>query len=284
MTSTSERQAKAGSHYAIGDIQGCHHSLQQLLAELAIQPADRIWFAGDLVNRGPDSLGTLKTIIGLGSQAQCVLGNHDLHLLAAAAGVRAPGRKDTLAAILAAPDKADLIDWLRRQPLAHLEGDYLLVHAGVHPDWSAEQARELAREVETVLAGSDWADFLGTMYGNRPRQWHSALSGDDRLRAVVNILTRMRYLTPQGKLDFDYKGEPSDCPAGLIPWFDAPHRRTTANTVIFGHWSTLGLVKRPNLIGLDTGCVWGGSLSAINLANRLVLQVRCPQAQDPVPD
>ncbi len=284
MTDLPARGAMDGTVYAIGDVQGCHHSLKQLLTELAVRPEDRLWFAGDLVNRGPDSLGTLKTIIGLGEQAQCVLGNHDLHLLAAAAGVRAPGRRDTLNEILASPEKATLINWMRRQSLAHCEGDYLMVHAGVHPDWSAGQARALAREVETVLAGNDWADFLAAMYGNRPRQWDPALSGDDRLRAVVNILTRMRYLTPEGELDFEFKGEPDECPPGLLPWFDAPDRQTAGNTVIFGHWSTLGLVERPNLIGLDTGCVWGGSLSAINLATRSVLQVPCPQAQDPEPD
>ncbi|MGH1357248.1 MAG: symmetrical bis(5'-nucleosyl)-tetraphosphatase [Burkholderiaceae bacterium] len=284
MTDTLTSDTPGGTVYAIGDIQGCHDSLKELLTVIAPAKADQIWFAGDLVNRGPDSLSTLRSIIQLGSQARCVLGNHDLHLLAAAAGVRAPSRKDTLSAVLHAADKNALIHWLRHQPLLHRQDQSILVHAGIHPTWSVELAGELAREVETVLQGKDWGDFLASMYGNIPKQWDQRLSGDDRLRTIVNILTRMRYLTTDGELDFAFKGGPAECPANLLPWFDAPDRQTAGHTIIFGHWSALGLIQRPELIGLDTGCVWGGSLSAVNLLTRSVLQVQCPQAQDPALD
>lgn len=269
--------------FAVGDIQGCHASLEALLEKLLPLEPEQIWFAGDLVNRGPDSLASLRTIIGLGDRARCVLGNHDLHLLATAAGVRKPGRRDTLAPILAAPDADQLIDWLRQQPLAHYAYDHLLVHAGVYPSWQVEQTVSLSREVQTVLSGPNWEGFLANMYGNEPGQWQDELTGNARLRAIVNVLTRMRYLHDDYRLDFDCKVGLDTCPAHLTPWFDAKDRVAEPTTVVFGHWSTLGLIQRPKLLGLDTGCVWGGELTAVNLSTRSILQVPCPRAQDPMP-
>jgi bis(5'-nucleosyl)-tetraphosphatase (symmetrical) len=267
---------------AIGDLQGCRDALEHLLDAAGPDARDGpLWFAGDLVNRGPDSLGALRRVRALGERATVVLGNHDLHLLAVASGLRRAHRTDTLDPILAAPDRDALLDWLRARPLAHFGDGHLLVHAGVFPQWTAEQAVALAGEVERVLRGPDWVDFLRTMYGNLPDRWDDALSGDDRLRAIVNALTRMRFVDADGRMDFAVKEGAGAAPAGLVPWFDAPGRRTAGVTVVFGHWSTLGLVLRPDLVSLDTGCVWGGSLTAVRLEDRAVLQVRCPRASDP---
>ncbi len=266
---------------AIGDLQGCAQSLAELLQRADPTTQAALRFTGDLVNRGPDSLGALRRVIALGKRAVTVLGNHDLHLLAVATGIRQAHRTDTLDAILGAPDRDALIDWVRSRPLAHREGDYLLVHAGVLPQWSAEQVVELAGEVEAVLRGPDWVDFLRTMYGNEPASWRDELKGDDRLRLVVNALTRVRFIRPDGSMDFKLKDSASAAPSGWMPWFDAPGRRTADVTVVFGHWSTLGLVNRPNLLSLDTGCVWGGTLTAVRLEDRSVFQVRCPRARDP---
>jgi bis(5'-nucleosyl)-tetraphosphatase (symmetrical) len=268
--------------YAIGDLQGCSDALERLLAAAGPDARETpLWFAGDLVNRGPDSLGALRRVRALGERATVVLGNHDLHLLTTATGVRRAHRSDTLGDVLAAPDRHALLDWLRRRPLAHLAQGHLLVHAGVFPQWTAEQAVALAAEVEQVLRGPDWVDFLRVMYGNAPDRWDDALTGDDRLRAIVNALTRMRFVDGAGRMDFAVKEGAGAAPPGLVPWFDAPGRRTGDVTVVFGHWSTLGLVLRPNLVSLDTGCVWGGSLSAVRLEDRAVLQVRCPRASAP---
>lgn len=267
--------------WAIGDLQGCHDSLLALRAKL---PADaRLWLVGDLVNRGPRSLDSLKWAAAQGDRAVVVLGNHDLNLLAVAAGVRRTRRDDTLQDILASPERDALLGWLRRRPLAHHADGHLLVHAGVFPHWTAEQTVALAGEVERVLRGPDWVDFLRTMYGNAPDRWDDALSGDDRLRAIVNALTRMRFTTADGRMDFDVKEGASAAPPGLMPWFDVPGRRTANSvTVVFGHWSTLGLVLRPDLVALDTGCVWGGALTAVRLSRvREVVQVPCPQARAP---
>jgi bis(5'-nucleosyl)-tetraphosphatase (symmetrical) len=266
---------------AIGDLQGCEQSLALVLERCGPDARGPLWFAGDLVNRGPDSLGALRRVREFGTRATVVLGNHDLHLLTTAAGVRRPRRGDTLDAVLAAPDKDALVDWLRARPLAHFAEGHLLVHAGVFPQWSAEATVALAAEVEQVLRGPEWVDFLRIMYGDLPDRWDDALSGDDRLRAIVNGLTRMRFVDASGRMDFEVKEGADASPPGLMPWFDAPDRRTADVTVVFGHWSTLGLVQRPNLIGLDTGCVWGGALSAVRLADRRVFQVRCPQARAP---
>jgi bis(5'-nucleosyl)-tetraphosphatase (symmetrical) len=220
-------------------------------------------------------------VSALGARAVTVLGNHDLHLLAAAAGARKLRTGDTLQQVLDAPDCIGLVDWLRTRPLAHLQGDYLLVHGGVHPAWHALEAIERAREVERVLRGPDWGDFMSVMYGDAPDRWDDSLSGDGRLRAIVNVFTRMRYLHADGRLDLSVKEHPGVAPAGSIPWFDVPGRRSAGKTVIFGHWSTLGLLVRPDLVALDTGCVWGGSLSAMRLETRQLFQVQCPQSADP---
>jgi len=268
--------------YVIGDIQGCHNSLLQLVAAIdRVHPGARLLLVGDLVNRGPDSLGTLRTLMAMGQRVQTILGNHDLHLLAVAHGIRAPHSADTLDAILEAPDRDQLLDWLRRQPLAWFEDDHLLVHAGVLPQWSAQQTMALAHEVETALRGPDWPAFLAQMYGNKPARWDDALQGADRLRCIVNGLTRLRFCRPDGTMDFHGKQGLDGAPPGYLPWFDIPERQSADVTVVFGHWSTLGLVLRPRLIALDTGCVWGGQLSAVCLQDRSVVQVDCPACQLP---
>ena len=266
---------------AIGDLQGCDAPLAELLAAAAPRADEPIWFAGDLVNRGPESLAALRRVASLGPRAVAVLGNHDLHLLAAASGARRPHRGDTLDAVLAAPERDALVDWLRARPLAHLAHGHLLVHAGLFPQWTAEQAVALAGEVERVLRGPDWGDFLRVMYGDAPAAWDDALSGDDRLRAIVNALTRMRFVDAAGRMDFAVKEGTQAAPPGLVPWFDAPGRRSAGTPVVFGHWSTLGLLLRPDLVALDTGCVWGGALTAVRLEDRATFQVRCPRVRDP---
>lgn len=272
--------------YVIGDLQGCAHEASLLLAHIAADAhahnqQARILFVGDLINRGPESLTALRRMKALaensGGRVDALLGNHDLHLLAVAAGVQKASRSDTLDEILAAPDREALIAWLRRRPLAMFVDAHLLVHAGVPPQWTAEQTMRLAGEVEAVLRGDGWADFLGRMYGNQPDRWDDSLTGIERLRCIVNALTRMRLCWPDGRMDFEHK-ESDKGPAGseLQPWFDLP-RATAGVTVVFGHWSALGLVLRPNLIGLDSGCVWGGKLSAVCLDDRSLLQVDCPE-------
>ncbi|MQR01331.1 symmetrical bis(5'-nucleosyl)-tetraphosphatase [Glaciimonas sp. GS1] len=268
--------------YAIGDLQGCHSSLVALLERIeSITPNAQLIFVGDLVNRGPSSLATLRLIRSLGARAQAILGNHDLHLLAAAHGIRKLHRSDTLDPILNAPDRDELLEWLRYQPLALLQDQHLFVHAGVLPQWSGSKTFALAQEVEAKLRSTDWLDFLGEMYGNQPAMWNDALTGNARLRCIVNALTRIRFCTEAGEMEFAAKESAGSALPGYLPWFDAPQRQSNDVTVVFGHWSTLGLTLRPNLIGLDTGCVWGGKLTAIRLADRAVLQVDCPQAQKP---
>lgn len=265
------------SVWAIGDVQGCSEALDKLLNHpvIAADTDARYWFAGDIVNRGPDSLASLRRIIELGPRAVTVLGNHDLHLLATAAGVRKPGKGDTLDSIHQAADASDLIDWVRKRPLAHAESGHLLVHAGVLPCWSMDETLSLAHEVEKVLRGPNWKTFLAEMYGNKPRRWRKDLKGTDRLRVIVNALTRLRFCTKDGEMEFDTKGGPACAPKGHYPWFDVPKRKTGDSTVVFGHWSTLGLVLRPNLLALDTGCVWGQELTAIRLHDRKLVQVSC---------
>ena len=247
----------------------------------AATPDAILIFVGDLVNRGPESLATLRQIRALGERARVVLGNHDLHLLAVANGIRKPHSSDTLDDILAAPDRDELLDWLRRQPLAIFEENHLMVHAGVLPQWTAQQTLALAREVETALSGPDWIDFLGRMYGNAPARWDDALEGADRLRCIVNALTRLRFCTPDGTMALAASKGVATALPGYMPWFDVPGRSTGDVTVVFGHWSTLGLTIRHNLLGLDTGCLWGGRLSALCLRDRSVIQVECPQYQRP---
>jgi bis(5'-nucleosyl)-tetraphosphatase (symmetrical) len=270
--------------YAIGDLQGCHDQLVALLEKIeAITPDAQFIFVGDIVNRGPKSLATLRKVRDFGKRARIVLGNHDLNLLAIAAGLRQPHRSDTLDDILSAEDKDELIDWLRHQPLALYESGYLCVHAGVLPHWNAEQTLALSREVEAALQGPNWVQFLREMYGNEPAKWSDDLQGPARLRCIVNALTRIRYCEADGTMDFKSSEGPGEgnTATGLMPWFEVPHRRTEDTTVIFGHWSTLGLVLRPNVIGLDTGCIWGGKLTAINLQDRGLVQIDCPQQQRP---
>jgi bis(5'-nucleosyl)-tetraphosphatase (symmetrical) len=268
--------------FAVGDLQGCRGQLDLLLDGIeAATPDARFVFVGDLVNRGPDSLGCLRRIRAMGDSAQLVLGNHDLHLLAVAHGIRPPGRSDTLDDLLAAPDRDDLLNWLRQQPLALMAEGHLIVHAGVLPQWTTEQTLSLADEVSAVLRGSDWLDFLAQMYGNEPARWRDDLQGANRLRCVVNALTRVRFCTAEGAMEFATKEGPDQPPSGYMPWFDVPARLTQDTPIVFGHWSTLGLILRPNIIGLDTGCVWGGKLSALRLSNRQLVQVDCPQHQKP---
>lgn len=275
--------------YVIGDLQGCAHEadllLERIAADARTMEEARILFVGDLINRGPESLAALRRMKALsdtsGGRVEALLGNHDLHLLAVAAGVRKASRSDTLDEILAAPDRDELVAWLRRRPLAMFVDAHLLVHAGVPPQWSAAQTIELAAEVEAVLRGDGWVDFLARMYGNEPDRWDDSLTGVDRLRCIVNALTRMRLCWPDGRMDFLHK-ESDKGPEGssLLPWFDVPGRRTADVTVVFGHWSALGLVLRPNLVGLDSGCVWGGKLTAVCLDDRTLLQVDCPEYRE----
>lgn len=270
----------------IGDVQGCDDALGRLLAHVGFSPSrDTLYLLGDLVNRGPQSLAVLRRVIALDGAARCVLGNHDLHLLALTQGVRKPHRSDTLQAVLEAPDRPALTDWLRAQPLALQAHGWLMVHAGVLPQWTAAQTLALAGEVHAVLAGPHWADFLRQMYGNQPDHWHDKLQGAERLRVVVNALTRLRFCTVAGVMDFDTKDSADAAPPGFLPWFDVPGRGSTDTPVAFGHWSTLGLLQRPDVLALDTGCVWGGCLSAARLLDTPgeveVLQVRCEQALVP---
>ncbi|MBS1169351.1 MAG: apaH [Burkholderiaceae bacterium] len=270
------------STYAIGDLQGCLLQTKSLLKRIHAATSDAtLYFVGDLVNRGPSSLQTLRHVRQLGEQAKVVLGNHDLHLLAAAHGIRRVREEDGLLEILNAPDRDQLLDWLRTRPLALQENGHLFVHAGVLPQWSMDKTLALAREVETVLQGPHWVDFLREMYGNQPAKWDDGLTGTDRLRCIVNALTRLRFCTSDGEMEFATSSGVDTAPPGFMPWFEVPNRNTQDVTVVFGHWSTLGLLLRPKLIALDTGCVWGGKLTAVRLEDRALFQVDCPQHQRP---
>lgn len=268
--------------YAIGDVQGCVGALRRLLDAVGFdRTRDRLWFVGDLVNRGPDSLATLRLVKDLGDAAVTVLGNHDFHLLAVASGHAKKHRNDTLDAVFDAPDREELLAWLRQRPLLHVEGNWAMVHAGLLPQWSVATARMLAQEVEVALRGANWRDFLSTLYGNKPDSWSESLRGADRLRVIVNAMARMRFCTAAGTIEFHTKGETAKAPPGFFPWFDAPGRASRDHTVICGHWSTLGLKLRPDLLALDSGCVWGGSLSAVRLEDRKLFQISCEQWQAP---
>lgn len=240
---------------------------------LPLTDADTLWFTGDLVNRGPQSLGTLRFIRSLGSRARIVLGNHDLHLLCLAEGLGKAREDDTVEDILRAPDREDLLDWLRQQPLAIYEAPYLMVHAGVLPQWTSLDVVLLAGEVSRRLQGPQYHAFLTTLYGNEPRVWDARLALNDRHRLIVNALTRLRVTNTKGDLDLSFKGEASKTPPGRLPWFEFQGRQTAEEVVVFGHWSALGLLLRTNLIGLDTGCVWGRQLTAVRLEDREVFSV-----------
>ena len=273
------------STYAIGDVQGCYNSLQGLLERCAFDTANgRLWLVGDLVNRGPHSLETLRLIKSLGPAAITVLGNHDLYLLMVAeGGAKFRGKDDTLQEILDAPDCDELLDWLRHQPLCHTEDEYCLVHAGLLPQWTAARARELAREVEAALQGPNFREFILNLWGSEPAGWSDKLIGWPRLRVIVNALARMRFGTLDGVMEFKVKGKLANAPAGHVPWFDLPNRKSADAVLVTGHWSALGLKVTPNLLALDSGCLWGGHLTAVRLEDRQVFQVDCSptEAQPP---
>lgn len=271
-TETSPKNhATNPNFYVIGDIQGCADTLARLLAQI---PAHTdVWFCGDLINRGPDNLGVLRQVRELGSRARVILGNHDIHLLGVAAGVRAPGRSDTLDDILLSPDCEDWLNWLRQWPLAHFEHGILMVHAGVMPQWSLKQVLQYSDEARTLLASDDYIEHLKTLFGSSPNYWKNNLRGAERTRAIINTFTRMRVCAPDGTMDFQFKGEIGDVPDGLMPWFRLPQRKTADQAIVFGHWSALGLHYENNTICLDTGCVWGQELTAYHYPSGELISV-----------
>jgi bis(5'-nucleosyl)-tetraphosphatase (symmetrical) len=271
------------SIYAIGDIQGCFDELLRLLDSLSFnEHADQLWFAGDLVNRGPKSLETLRFVKSLGDAAITVLGNHDLHLLAASCAPKIAHKKDSLLPILEAPDSDELIDWLRYRPLFHFNDDFCLVHAGLPPQWDFNRTQKMAMLAEQALRGSNYQAFLKQMYGNKPNIWSSNLKGVERLRFIVNCFTRMRYCDADGRLDFIHSGPPGSQPKDLVPWFDAPKRKNADMRIIFGHWSSLGYYEGPNCYAIDTGCLWGGQLTALRLGEQVQrFSIDCPEAKKP---
>lgn len=268
--------------YAVGDLQGCFRQFRQLLEQLDFSPSrDRLWLAGDLVGRGPDALATLRYVMALDGAAQCVLGNHDLNLLAVAEG-RAPLKpKDRLDLLLAAPDRDRLLQWLRRQALLiHDESlGFTMVHAGLAPQWDLATARRCANEVESALQSADYPEVLSHLYGNRPDRWSESLRGWERLRFITNFLTRVRFCTRDGRMDLKVKAQPGTQPEHLLPWFALPERATRNERIIFGHWSTLGVYRGHGVLGLDSGCVWGGHLSAarIDMQEPKLQHIDCPQ-------
>lgn len=269
--------------YAIGDLQGCYHAFQSLLTKIDFDSAnDQLWLVGDLINRGSGSLEVLRWCYAHSNSLRVVLGNHDLHALVVANGIMAAHKSDTLEALLAADDCDVLLDWLRHQHLIYHEAGYLMVHAGLLPQWTLAQALLYAAEVEHALRSDDYVEFLTHMYGNLPNHWDDGLSGIDRLRLITNAATRLRICTSQGEMEFKFKGELKDIPAGYLPWFDVPSRATKDVQIIFGHWSALGLQQRGNLFSLDTGCLWGGKLTAMNLHTKAITQVDSHPLDKPV--
>lgn len=264
--------------YAIGDVQGCADELDALLGALPFDPArDRLWFVGDLVNRGPKSLEALRRVHALGEAAVVVLGNHDFHLLRLAAGFSRKRADDTLEGVLDAPDAPRLLDWLRRRPLMHVEAGHALVHAGLLPQWTIEKSLALAREVEAALRGPRYREFLASLYGGEPRAWREDLAGWDRLRVIVNAMARLRFCTAEGVMDVEAKGR--EAPPGYRPWFEL--RPAGELPIVCGHWSALGLKLTDRLMALDTGCVWGGRLSALRLDDRRLFQLPCRGYRQP---
>ena len=258
------------AYYAIGDVQGCYDPLRRLLDKLKFDPTkDQVWFAGDLINRGPKSLETLRFIMSLGDSARSVLGNHECHFLAIAHGYKKPHRADTFDKMLEAEDIDSLIEWVRTRPFFYEDHKlgYSMLHAGVPPQWSIEDTRQHARELEKVISGKRLKKFLAEMYGNQPDIWNEKLSGNERLRFIINCFTRMRFCDKKGRLDLSVKSAIDTQEKHLMPWFKAPHRRTANSKILFGHWSTLGLHQENNVTCLDSGCLWGGALSAIKLGS-----------------
>jgi len=269
--------------YAIGDIQGCYHAFQALLERIDFdEKNDQLWLVGDLVNRGSGSLEVLRWCYAHQDCLKVVLGNHDLHALVVAEGIVAAHKGDTLDALLAADDSKVLLHWLRHQHLMFHKDNYLMVHAGLLPQWSAEQALAYAAEVEQVLHGDDYLNFFRHMYGNQPDRWQDDLFGIDRLRVITNAATRLRICAADGQMEFKFKGELQDIPAGYLPWFDVPNRVTKDTQVIFGHWSALGLQQRDNIYALDTGCLWGGKLTAMNIETKAIVQVDSSPLDKPI--
>lgn len=272
--------------YAIGDVQGCYDSLQRLLAKFSFDPQhDRLWFTGDLVNRGPRSADVLRLVAGLGDRAVTVLGNHDLHLLAVAAGAVPVRARDTLRDVLTAPDRDEILGWLARRPLLHHDAGnaHVLVHAGLLPQWDLALASACAREAEAAIGGPNAKEFFANMYGDLPNCWTPGLGGWDRLRLIVNAFTRLRYCDRDGRADYTHKGAPGSQPEYLLPWFQVPARRSKDRCIVFGHWSLLGRWDQDGVIGLDTGCLWGRQLTAIRLTGgkREFFAVDCTQRQSP---
>lgn len=262
----------------IGDVHGCLPTLEKLLNR--IDKDMPLIFIGDIINRGPQSLETLRLIRSLGKQARVILGNHDMHFLATAAGNGKANRRDTIAEIFKAPDAQELIDWMRHQRLMYRWKEYTFVHAAIDPAWSIKEADELAGEVHDILRSKHWKDALKEMYGKD--LWDPKLKGSARMRAILNGFTRIRFVDKKGVPDYKAKESPQAVGADLMPWFDYPNRKTANDTIVFGHWSTLGLILRPHIIALDTGCIWGGSLTAIELPSRRIIQEKAPQYLDPL--
>lgn len=268
--------------YAIGDIQGCYTALQALLGEIGFSASrDRLWLVGDLVNRGAQSLEVLRFVRSLGERAVTTLGNHDLHLAMLAEGYSRRNQEDTLDAVLAAPDRDELLAWLRAQPMFHVEDEYAMVHAGVLPQWTVEQARALGAEVEEALRGPGYRDFLANMWGSQPAHWDDGLRGWERLRVIVNAMTRLRFCTPEGVMELRAKGPAEAAPPGCLPWFAVPGRASSSHTIVCGHWSALGFRREEKLLALDSGCLWGGCLTAVRLEDRKAFQLKCPRIVAP---
>ena len=271
--------------YAVGDVQGCYDTLRALLDKLNFDPVrDRLWLTGDLVNRGPHSAEVLRLVMSL-PDVVSVLGNHDLHLLAIASGKARPRPRDTLNDILDAPDRDAMLAWLRRRPLLHHDAGlgYTLIHAGLAPAWDLPLATALAREAEQIIRDSDSNNLFDYMYGNEPDCWDDGLMGEARIRVIINSFTRLRYCSHTGHMALDAKGAPGSQPTGYLPWFQIPGRRHQTQRVVFGHWSALGLWQHDNVIGLDTGCLWGGRLTAVRLDADPphFTSLACPQSQRP---
>jgi len=272
--------------YWVGDLQGCDAPLGQFMEKVDFSASrDRLYVLGDLVNRGPASLQVLRRLSKLENSVQCVLGNHDMHLLALSVGAKKPSKSDTLSDVLVAHDKEPLLHWLRHQSLAIFQEEVLMVHAGVLPQWTLKDTLGLARELQEIIRGPDANDFFMQMYGNEPAQWHDNLNGIERWRCALNAFTRLRFCSPSGQMEFETKEGAAKAPAGFLPWFDIPQRQTANITIAFGHWSTLGAVKRSDVWALDTGCVWGGCLTGLQ-RNRpfdtpVRIEIPCPSYQKP---